>query len=206
MVVIVRRRAAWLLAVPLMFAGSQVAHVFAYRLVYPVASVRLRELVATGHSYMDYLPFALGVCGAVVLVSLASVVVGGVRRRRHAPVPAWAFAFLPVVGFVLQELVERMAAGASFPWWMVLQPTFRVGVLLQLPFALVVFVVARLLLRVAERVAAVFRGEVPEPRRLADTLAWFAVVARPLRIAVLAEGHAGRGPPWIADAMALDSR
>ena len=44
-----RRTAAWLSAIPLMVAGSQVAHALAYRLVYPEAQVRLNDLIATGH-------------------------------------------------------------------------------------------------------------------------------------------------------------
>ena len=37
-----RRSLAWLVAVPLMLAGSQLAHAVAYRLVYPQAHERLR--------------------------------------------------------------------------------------------------------------------------------------------------------------------
>jgi hypothetical protein len=48
-----------------MVAGSQVAHVFAFRLVYPQAQVRLRDLLATGHGYMlrrwAFVPLLLGV-------------------------------------------------------------------------------------------------------------------------------------------------
>ena len=44
-----------------------------------------------------------------------------------------------------------------FPWWMVQQPTFRVGLLLQLPVGLVVYLVARLLLRTARAIGAVMR-------------------------------------------------
>lgn len=46
-----RRLGGWLLAIPLTVAGSQVAHTFAYGVVYPNARVRLRDLIATGHGY-----------------------------------------------------------------------------------------------------------------------------------------------------------
>ena len=49
-----RRGLVWGVAVPLMLAGSLTAHVLAYRLVYPEAHVRLRTLLATGHSYLDW--------------------------------------------------------------------------------------------------------------------------------------------------------
>jgi len=193
-----RRAAAWLLMLPLMLAGSQLAHVLAYRLVYPQSQVRLRELLATGHSYMGYMPLLLGIGAALELVAFGSLVAGGVRRRGRAPVSPWAFALLPPLGFALQEFLERWLAGASYPWWMVLQPTFRIGLLLQLPFALAAFLVARLLSRVADRVASVLRGKVERPPRVGLVPRWAALAAWPPRPRTLADGHAGRGPPRAA--------
>jgi hypothetical protein len=152
-----RRAAAWLLSVPLMVAGSQVAHVLAYAWVYPQAHVRLSALLASGHGYMlgaaGYLPLLLGMFGAVELVAVGWVLAGTVRRSLQRPVPAWAFALLPIVGFALQEILERWLSGGSFPWWVVLQPTFGIGLALQLPFGLLAFLLARLLLRTAARAA-----------------------------------------------------
>jgi hypothetical protein len=183
---------------PLMLAASQLAHVFAYRLVYPESQVRLRELLATGHSYMAYMPLLLGIGAALELVAFGSLVAGGVRRRGRAAVSPWAFALLPPLGFVLQEFLERWLAGASYPWWMVLQPTFRIGLLLQLPFALAAFLVARLLSRVADRVASVLRGRAERPARVGLVRRWAALAAWPPRLRALADGHAGRGPPCSA--------
>ena len=88
-----RRAAAWLLSLPLMIAGTQVAHVLAYRWVYPNAHIRLTELLATGHGYMvgtrGYLPLVLGIVGAVDLVAAGWVFAGSVRRSMQRPVPAW---------------------------------------------------------------------------------------------------------------------
>ena len=162
-----RRAATWLLSLPLMVTGSQVAHVLAYRLVYPDAQVRLRDLLATGHGYMAgspaWLTVALGALGVVELLGIGWSAAGVVRGRRTAPVAPVAFALLPMIGFTLQEFLERWLAGATFPWWLVLQPTFRIGLVLQLPFALVMYVVARELLRVAERLGKVLAAS---PQRL----------------------------------------
>jgi hypothetical protein len=193
-----RSAAGWLLMLPLMVAGSQLAHVIAYRLVYPEAHLRLRELLATGHSYMGYMPLVLGIGAALELVAFGSLVVDGVRRRRRVILSPWAFALLPPLGFVLQEFLERRLAGASFPWWMVLQPTFRIGLLLQLPFALAAFLIARLLSRVADRVASVLRARSQRPLRVGLRARWVAAVAWLPRPGVLADGHAGRGPPFAA--------
>src|SRR5579872_4066222 len=107
-----RRAAAWLLAMPLMVAGSQVAHVFAFRLVYPQANVRLEALLATGHGYIvgypAFLPLLFGVLGGMVLVGFLWGIGCDLRRGGgHAAVPAWAFGLLPPLGFAIQEFVER---------------------------------------------------------------------------------------------------
>jgi hypothetical protein len=193
-----RRVTAWLLSFPLMVVGSQVAHVFAYRWVYPNAHVRLSELVATGHGYMgspSYAPMLLGFVFAAELVAAGCVLVSALRRSRQRAVPAWAFALLPMLGFTLQEFIERWLSGSPFPWWMVLQPTYRVGLLLQLPFALVAYVVARLLLRAADRVGRILRGAIARPAPRSVSLRWVVLEVDSPRRGAVDGGHSGRGPP-----------
>jgi hypothetical protein len=190
-----RSLAAWLLVLPLMVAGTQLAHVLAYRLVYPQAQVRLHELIATGHGYMGRAPLLIGIGAALELVAFVSIVAGSARSRGRTPVSPWAFALLPPLAYALQEFLERWLAGASLPWWMVLQPTFRVGLLLQLPFALAAFLLALLLSRVADRVAVVLCGRTRRPRRFHVSPRWYALAVLLPRIAALAGGHAVRGPP-----------
>jgi len=194
-----RRLATWLLSLPLMIAGTQLAHVLAYRLVYPDAHVRLSRLLLTGHAYMvgslGYLPLVLAVVGALDLLAVGWVFAGSVRRSLQRPVPPLAFALLPPLCFTLQELIERWLCGSSFPWWVVLQPTFRIGLLLQLPFALLAFMGARLLLRAAETAASKIRGTVPRPALHLALLDWVvSAVARCAGEPPIG-GHSGRGPP-----------
>lgn len=199
-----RRVAAWLLSFPLMVVGSQVAHVLAFRLVYPSAHVRLSALLSTGHSYMGhpaYAPMVLGLLFAAEIVGVSWVLLGSIRRSWQRPVPAWAFALLPVLGFTLQEFLERWLSGSPAPWGMVLAPTFRAGLLLQLPFALAAYLVARLLLRAAHRVGRVLRGGVARPRIIGVSLRWVVLEVRPPRRGALADGHSGRGPPRAAGAV-----
>jgi hypothetical protein len=195
-----RRLAAWLSAIPLMLAGSQVAHAFAYRLVYPVARVRLHELLLTGHGYLGFWPLLLGIAGGVELAALVAIAAGSFRRRRYTPAPPWVFAVMPPLAFAFQEFLERWLAGTGFPWWMVLQPTFRIGLLLQLPFGLVTYLVARLLLRVADEAGTALRRLADHGLTLGSTRTWSAFELAPLRLAVLAAGHAGRGPPSLRPA------
>jgi hypothetical protein len=190
-----RRSVAWLSALPLILAGSQVAHVVAYRLVYPSSHARLHELVSTGHGYMEQLPLVLGIAGAVAAVSLLVAVADAARGRRLRALPAWAFALLPMASFTLQEVLERSLHAGTFIWRAVESPTFLPGLLLQLPFALLAYLIARLLLRVAE-VAGRRLGSVLPPARLEPTSFLFAVVvARTARANALALRLGKRGPP-----------
>ena len=107
---------------------------------------------------------------------------------------------MPPLAFVFQEFLERWLAGGSFPWWMVLQPTFRIGLLLQLPFGLVAYLAARLLLRVADDVGSMLRRLVERTPLPGISPNWFPFELHPVRVPVLADGHAGRGPPSLAPA------
>lgn len=194
-----RRLTAWLLSFPLMVVGAQVGHAIAYRLVYPSAHIRLGALLSTGHSYMvghsGYVPMLLGAVGAAEMLAVGWALAGSLRRDLHRPVPAWAFALLPMLCFTVQELLERLVASGRFPWWMVFQPTFRMGLLLQLPFAVVAFLLARLLLRTARRAGGALRSTTPRPALAGRCATWVVHRASALRRLPGASGHAGRGPP-----------
>ena len=136
-----RRILTWLFALPLVLAGSQVAHVLAYRWVYPSSTVRLHALLATGHGYMDQLPLVFGIGAAIAGVSLVAAVVDVARGRSLHGLSAWAFALLPVLTFVVQEILERSLHTGTFVWQAVESPTFLPGLVLQLPFAAVAFLV-----------------------------------------------------------------
>lgn len=194
-----RRGFAWLVAVPLMLAGSQVAHVLAYRIVYPQARVRLHALIETGHGYMGALPLVLGVGGAIVALSFVASVADAARGRRVRALPAWAFALLPVLGFAIQEYLERWLAWGFLPWYAGLQPTFLVGIALQLPFGALAYLAARLLLRSAKRLGRRL-ARVSTPRIRLTPLLLLVPVERPLPplASVLSRGLGRRGPPILA--------
>src|SRR4051794_28922793 len=190
-----RRGLAWLFALPLMLVGSQAAHVFAYRWVYPSSDVRLHALFVTGHGYLDRLPFVLAAGGAVALVALLFAAADAARGRRVARLPAAAFALLPPVAFVLQEVLERSVHSGTFFWQAVEAPTFIPGLLLQLPFAIVAYLVARVLLRAAERAG---RALAAAPPRVAFVVALQRTPPHPVfgrRRSPLAHRLAQRGPP-----------
>jgi hypothetical protein len=183
-----------------MLAGSQAAHVLAYRLVYPSASLRVQELVSTGHGYMSRLPLALGIGVAIVFLSLLVGVADAARGRRARGLPAWAFALLPLLAFALQEVLEVSLHTGTFVWQAVERPTFVPGLALQLPFAGLVYLVARLLLRVAVGAGRALAPTRP-PRRRSVTPPPLLRLPPPgllPRERPLALRLAKRGPPRLA--------
>jgi hypothetical protein len=194
-----RRSLAWLFALPLMLAGSQAAHVLAYRWAYPSSYVRLQALLSTGHGYMDRLPLVLGIAAAIAFVSLLVAVADAARGRRVRELPAWAFALLPLSTFVLQEVLERSLHTGAFVWQAVESPTFVPGLVLQLPFAAAAYVVARLLLRTVSAVGSMIgkRRSTLRPRR-APARVRLPLIVRLPRLSPLAGAAAGRAPPLLA--------
>ena len=119
------------------------------------------------------------------------------RGRRARPLPAWAFALLPLVGFAVQEHVERWLYSGVVPWHEALAPTFLPGLALELPFAALAYLAARLLLRTAERLGrALAPAAPPRPRAVLPLPVPVAAVLPP-HPPLVSRGLAKRGPPLL---------
>jgi hypothetical protein len=186
----------WLVVLPLAIAGTQVAHALAYRLATREAGERARELSATGHAYLSYLPLALAVGTVVVALALAvEVRFLVVRAPGVGPRPGvWGFALLAPAIFACQEHFERLVHAGAFPWDAAGDPTFLVGLALQLPFAVAAYAVARLLLRAARSLGGLLGRPYPRPRTDVQRVRPATLLSRP-RVAALALGYGSRGPP-----------
>ncbi len=176
-----------------MLGGSQLAHAVAYRIAYPQAHVRVVHMLATGHSYFTRLPILLAAAGACVLVALVATAVDAARGLRARALPASAFALLPPLAFALQELLELSLHTGTFAWHAVLAPTFLPGLLLQLPFALLMYVLARLLLRAAERIGRALRGA---PAGVRTTIVFASAPAVP-HVQSIRGRRLARAPPRV---------
>jgi hypothetical protein len=177
-------RPVWVLSLPLAAAGLLTAHAAAYYLVGPPPAHR--------HQLHGYLGYTEAIVGGGVLVALFGLVVLGARCARARP-PAVLFGALPVIGFVVQEHVERLVQTGAFPVTAALETTFLLGLFLQLPFAFAALLVARTLLALGGVLA---RGPGRAPRLpLVCVLPAPAPAPGPPRIAALARGHGERGPP-----------
>lgn len=189
------RRLPWLVALPLIVAGSFAAHAVGYLLGPPDAHGEPGahpEAVREGASVV---PLSLGLVCAFVLVICVATLLGRARGRRGGVSP-WCFFVLPPVGFALAELFERIASAETFPFDASLEPSFLLGLALQLPFAILAVVVARLLLAVAARVLRALADDASRSAGARYRPSFPAAVSVDLpRVPVLAAGHAGRGPP-----------
>jgi hypothetical protein len=189
----VRRQASWTLSLALAVAGSQAAHALTYRIVAPDAHERAHLLADTGHAYLSLLPLVLALCTAAALAALWCQFRATAREGLPAPAGALRYAILPVAVFALQEHFERLVHDGSFPTTLALQRTFLLGVALQLPFAVLAYLLARALLRavsaIAGRVARArpFAARPPQARRPPAFV--------PFRRFTLALGFGTRGPP-----------
>jgi Zn-dependent protease with chaperone function len=178
-----------------MLAGSLSAHELSYWLVAPDAHTRAHLLAESGHGYYRHLPLALATLGALLLLTLAGRIAQAARRGPLAAPAAYPFFLLPLVGFSLQEHLERLLHTGDLPLGAALEPTFLVGLVLQLPFSLAAYACARLLLAAADRLGRALAGR--PPARPVRPLALILPAARelPPRRSALALGHAQRGPP-----------
>ena len=188
----VRRRSAWLVALPLLAAGSLLAHQLSYLIV---AGDQAGALLAeTGHGYLAHLPAGALLATICVALGLGLAALDRLRDRTGRAVPAWVIAVVPILGFALQEHLERLAESGHVPWTAALDPTFLVGVALQLPFCALAFLAARWLLRGVTALVTALRARRPQPRRGIASGRQPLVVPRMPRVG-LAFACAPRGPP-----------
>ena len=190
-----RRCLPWLLALPLMAAGSLAAHSLSYLVVTARATesgAELSERTSSGQS--SYLVLFLGVSAATVLVAAMARLLLGRRCHRGSEPSPWLFFALPPLTFVLQEASERLLHAEAFPFQAALEPRFLFGLLLQLPFGLLALLVARALMRVVEQIVRLLtRRKTARPNAL---VSWSPRPTLDLpRIPALALGYPQRGPP-----------
>jgi hypothetical protein len=125
----VNRTRVWLVVSPVLAGGVLVAHSLAYRLT--------GTPTEPFHSYLEHVPQIL------LLTTLAGLALGGLGPRLQAPVAA--FPVVALTTFAAQEHVERLVHSAGMPF-LLTTPAFLVGLVLQIPFALAAWVLARWLL------------------------------------------------------------
>src|SRR5712691_877246 len=153
-----RRRLPWLIALPLMAAGSFAAHALSY----VVAGTRAgggvdgeihgaSERTSAGVAGHSVLP--VGLLVALGIGAGTAWLVGCARGKRGQGASPWLFFALPPLAFSVQELIERLVNAEVAPFQAALEPRFLLGLALQIPLGVVALLVARALLRVVRRIA-----------------------------------------------------
>ena len=192
-----RRPLPWLLALPLIVAGSVGAHALSALLATAPATEHVGEVAersSTGTA--GYLVVLLGAFGAVAALGTASSTLSLLRRRERRGVSPSLFFWLPPAAYTLQELTERVLHAEAAPFQAVHDPRFLLGLAFQIPFGLAALGIARLLYRVGRRlVAALRRTRRTSALRRPVTLARAPIETVLARIAVRALGYTQRGPP-----------
>jgi len=163
----------WLAVAPFGAGGVLVAHTLAYRLTStPDGGV---------HDYLDHAPQVLAL---LALVALALTAVAGKNVRPSI----WPFPLAGVTAFVLQEHLERLVHSGHVPL-LLTTPAFLVGLVLQVPAALLAMLLARRLLQAA---AGAARNRPLQVRHLSFVVRAPSVL--PVGPSVFPPGPA-RGPP-----------
>jgi hypothetical protein len=193
----VRRRLTWFVVAPLVVLGSELAHAVDYWIEDPDPADRAQLLEQTGHQYLEYAPLGVGLCLALVGFAFLGAVRRGLSGRTvGGRLTLLPFAVLPLLVFTLQEHLERLFHDGEFPWRAVLEPTFSMGLALQVPFALVAYLVARALLAAGARLGRTLRGQRPAAEVVETSLSVPEPRAAPRpRLSPLATSIAGRAPP-----------
>ena len=154
-----RRRASFLISIPVAVAGSLLAHQVSYALQASDGAARARLLAATGHGYLTRIPLLAGVLVAVALGGLireAAIRWKGTGRTG----PIWPIALIPPLAFLVQEHLERLLHDGTFPWHLAAQPAFLRGLALQIPFALLALGLATVIAGTVRRVVDAIREPV----------------------------------------------
>lgn len=126
-----RRSALWLLTLPFAATSVLAGHWAAYRL----AGAPADDL----HGYLAHAPQVVAILALLGLLGLAR----DARASAASPLPV---GLLAIAAFVVQEHVERLVHTGHVPF-LLASPVLLLGVALQLPLALAVWLVARRLAR-----------------------------------------------------------
>jgi hypothetical protein len=156
--------------------------------------------VEAGPEPAPHLPLLAGLLVAVLLISLANKAWQVIRSRPPRPlVPGW-FVAVPPLGWAFQEAAERRLQVESFPFDAAREPAFAKGLMVQLVFGVLAFLLARLLLACVRELLRLHQASAWPPAQQATAGVGGPprpAAARPRQLA-LALGDYERGPPQAA--------
>jgi hypothetical protein len=188
--------AAWLVALPLVAAGTWLSHCYLFAIAAPGAHAQAHATDGPEVGLL-YRPAFLLMCLALVVLFLGLRTIQSRSPRSAAEIPAWPFGVLAPLGFFVHQHFQHILGSGPMPLSSLVDPSFLLGLLLQLPLGLVTYFLVRLLLRAADRLGRALGGRRRRPARSTRFSTRTAGAGTP-RIAALASAGAPRGPPLAA--------
>jgi hypothetical protein len=189
-----RRRLPWLLGLPLMIAGSLTAHVLG-RLISSAHTLEQAEVPES--TPLRLLPILAAFMSFALVVGGAWLWSRAVQRPWRGVSATW-FLIAPPVAYAAGEWAERLLHGTGPAIHEAHDANIALGLLLQVPFALLAYVAARSLLAVGRRVISALRRWSPPPRLRDACRPMLSRRGAPLRRSVHAVARSVRGPPPLA--------
>jgi uncharacterized membrane protein YhaH (DUF805 family) len=170
--------------------GWAAAHAVAHRAVMTEPAMPQSGM----SQYLSYLTTSIALCLALALPLAAGAVLG---KRWHATSvrSLWLFGLVPVLGFVGHTLATGSGTGSSFS---AIAPIALVGLLVQIPFALVAVGLARRVLWLAAGLARALAAPAVALTPRPAPSAYPRPRASRARAFTLDLGHTQRGPPLLA--------
>ena len=194
-----RERLAWLVTVPIAVVGGESAHALA-NIVFGAPGGGRAELFQGGPG-AGALPLLASLVVAAILAGLAGRATGA-WSTSHPAAARLPFALLAPALYVVQEHAETVLRTGAAPLGTLLEPTFLPGLLLQIPFALAAYAIARALVRLADGVRALVASRRRKPRRPGASVSRRPTLAAPPRSEAHRWAHSGRAPPPVTAATA----
>ena len=181
-------------------AGSWLnAHCLAYVLVPPPPTEHMHQHVQNGHSYVGSAPVLIATGVTLLAAGLILCLRDGMRGAATPPrQPTALFASLPLLGFAVQEHIERLIGTGSLPHDLAAEPTFLTGLALQLPFAAVALILTRALYSLGHGLGRLLADALPAARptrRLPVPLVRFRARVVLIALPPLEPAHGPRAPP-----------
>lgn len=166
-----RRAFTWMLTAPIGLAGAEAAHAIANCVLAPPQVAG--ELFESRGAGSELLPAVAATLGAVLLLALVGRVLEIGGSHRGDSLGRLRLTLVGPVAFVLIEAVEGACRGQIAPWDVALEPTFLLGLVLLVPFAVLGYLVAVALARTADAAARLVRDRVRTgPRRNPPEAGW----------------------------------
>jgi hypothetical protein len=184
----------WVVAAALMVAGSLGAHLVGDLIGASPDGDHAEAARSGGHVLAGAAPLFAGVVIVLVVAAVFGLVAMRIAPSARRTLP-WLVWMLPIAGLLIQEALERVTFAELPGFTAAHDPSTVTGMLVQVPFALVLVWLARRLVIAARAVVHRFARRMQHRLRRGPPRWRAPASVRLPRIASVALGYSQRGPP-----------